>query len=186
MSRVGRPPAARRPESELVQQVAKYLSDQGFRVHVDPDGTDYFDLIARRGSEIGLVEVKVGDARAVLAQALRRRGWGDWTVVALGSSRAAERLVTRTASTRAAPVGVWSVGREAVRVHRAARAWVLPGEDDPFAELRERLRRWLDRVDAGELPASLRWDGVPRAVRQASGGRGFAEWRLDEPSARDR
>lgn len=167
---------------ELVRQ---YLVGQGYRVYVDPDGTDYFDLVARKGSEVGLVEVKVGDARAVLAQALKRRGWGDWSAVALGSPRAAERLSARTGATRAEPIGVWSVEAESVRVHRAARPWVLPGEDDPFASLRDRLRRWLDLVDAGELPASVRWDGVPAAVRRASGGRGFGEWRLDEPSRKD-
>jgi len=116
-----RTPSSRRPERELVRTVAGYLAEQGYRVAVDPDGTDYFDLVARRGEEVGLVEVKVGDSKAVLAQALKRRGWGDWSAVALGSVRAAERLSNRTASTRAAPIGVWSVGPEAVRVHRVHR-----------------------------------------------------------------
>jgi len=136
-----RTPSSRRPERELVRTVAGYLAEQGYRVAVDPDGTDYFDLVARRGEEVGLVEVKVGDSKAVLAQALKRRGWGDWSAVALGSVRAAERLSNRTASTRAAPIGVWSVGPEAVRVHRPARRWVRPGEEDPFAPLRARFRR---------------------------------------------
>jgi len=181
-----RTPSSRRPERELVRTVAGYLAEQGYRVAVDPDGTDYFDLVARRGEEVGLVEVKVGDSKAVLAQALKRRGWGDWSAVALGSVRAAERLSNRTASTRAAPIGVWSVGPEAVRVHRPARRWVRPGEEDPFAPLRARFRRWLELLETGELPSSVRWDGVPGAVRRASGGRGFAEWRLDEPSPTDR
>jgi hypothetical protein len=178
--------APRRPEREIVEVVARHLAGQGYQVYIDPDGTDYFDLVVRRGTEVGLVEVKAGDARAVLLQALKRRGWGDWTAVALGSARAAERLERRTRNTRAARVGVWSVGPETVRVHRAAQAWVRPGEDDPFRPLRERFRAWFDLVDAGSVPTSIRWDGLPGAVRRASGGRGFAEWRLDEPTPSDR
>lgn len=177
---------ARRPERELVRIVARFLTEQGYRVAIDPDGTDYFDLVARRADEVGLVEVKVADARAVLAQALKRRGWGTWGAVALGSARAAERLASRTQNTRAAPVGVWSVGQETVRVHRPARAWVQPGGEDPFDSLRSRLRRWLELLDTGELPPGVRWDGVPGSVRRASGGRGFAEWRLDEAFERGR
>jgi hypothetical protein len=39
----------------------------------------------------------------------------------------------------------------------------------------------LDAMESGEIPDSIRWDGVLREVRRASGGRGFSEWRLDEP-----
>ena len=176
----------RRSEAELVRQVVAYLEHEGYRVRADPDGTDYFDVVARRGDEVGLVEVKVGRPRAVLAQAVKRRGWGDWCAVAVDSARAAARLAAATGSSRAARVGIWSVGPDSVTVHRPARPWVAPGEDDPFGELRERLRHWLDLVDAGDLPGSVRWDGVPGAVRRASGGRGFGEWRLDEPAPRDR
>jgi len=178
---VGRP--AVRSERELVEVVGRYLAGEGFRVYVDPDGQDYFDLVARRAGEIGLVEVKVRDARAVLAQALRRRAWGDWSAVALGSARSAERLVGRTSSTRAAPVGVWSVGPDTVRVHRAARRWRPAGGDDPYAALRERFRRWLDQVDEIAPDGSVHFRGVPGEVRRLSGGRSFSEWRLDEPPA---
>ena len=174
---------SRPPEAELVERARIYLEERGYRVRVDPDGNDYFDLVARRGDEVGLVEAKVGDARAVLAQALKRRGWGDWTAVLLGSVRAAERLAARTRGTRAAPVGVWSFRDGALAVLREAQPWVAPGAPDPFAELRARFRRILDALDSGELPADARWDGVVREVRRASGGRGFAEWRLDEPPA---
>jgi hypothetical protein len=174
---------SRPPEAELVERARIYLEERGYRVRVDPDGNDYFDLVARRGDEVGLVEAKVGDARAVLAQALKRRGWGDWTAVLLGSVRAAERLAARTSGTRAAPVGVWSFRDGALAVLREARPGVAPGAPDPFAELRARFRRILDALDSGELPADARWDGVVREVRRASGGRGFAEWRLDEPPA---
>jgi hypothetical protein len=186
MTSTARSRAPRRPEREIVEVVARHLVQQGYRVRMDPDGTDYFDIVARKGNEVGLVEVKVGDAKAVLAQALKRRGWGDWSAVALGSGRAAERLMARTQTTRAAPIGVWSIAGKTVRVHRPAKAWVLPGAEDPFGPLRERFRRWLDLVDTNILPSTVRWEGLPGAVRRASGGRGFAEWRLDEPAGEDR
>jgi Holliday junction resolvase len=173
-------------EAELVRAVARHLEGEGYQVRINPDGQDYFDLVARRGDEVGLVEVKVANSRSVLAQALKRRGWGDWTAVALGSATSAERLARRTAATRAEPVGVWSVVGNLVRVHRPARAWVDPGGPDPFQPLREQFRRVLDAIDSGELPETARWDGVGRAVRRASAGRGFAEWRLDEPVPKPR
>jgi len=181
------PRSAPRPsERALVEAVARHLEAEGYQVRIDPDGTDYFDLVARRGDEVGLVEAKVANSRAVLAQALKRRGWGDWTAVVLGSATSAERLAQRTNATRAEPVGVWSVSDGSVRVHRPARRWADPDGPDPFRSLRDRFRRLLDSIDSGELPESVTWDGVPRAVRRASGGRGFAEWRLDEPSPDER
>ena len=167
-------------EASVVAAAARYLERQGYRVRADPDGTDYFDLVARRGEEVGLVEAKVGDSREVWRQAVRRRGWGNWNAVVLARPRSADRLAARTAAGRAARIGVWSVDRGEVRVHRPARPWIDPGGTDPYAELRARFRRILDALESGELPADARWDGVPRAVRRASGGRGFVEWRLDE------
>lgn len=173
-------PASRGPERELVEAAARHLTAEGFRVRADPDGTDYFDLIARRGAEVGLVEAKVGDARAVLAQALRRRVWGDWVAVVLGSPRSAHRLDERTRSTRSAPVGIWTVEAGQITVVRPASRFPAGASGDPYAALKARLLAILDALDRGDLPAGVRWDGVPRAVRRASGGRGFAEWRLDE------
>jgi hypothetical protein len=167
-------------ERELVAMVARYLEDRGYEVRVDPDGTDYFDVAARRGTEIGLIEVKVRDARAVLTQALRRRGWADWNAIALGSERSAAHLAARTRSTRAAPIGIWSVGDGSVKVHRLAGAWVGPDAEDPFAPLRARFRRWLDLTGTLGPDGSIHWSGVAGEARRASGGRGFAEWRLDE------
>jgi hypothetical protein len=175
------PPSARPRETVLVEAARHYLESEGYRVWVDPDGRDYFDLVARRGTEVGLVEAKVAGSRAVLAQALRRRAWGDWVAVVLASETAARRLAERTAGTRAAPVGVWWTPGNAVHVVRAARRWRADGEPDPFVELRARFARILDAIDSGELPSDVRWDGVVGQVRRASGGRGFGEWRLDEP-----
>jgi len=172
------------PETEVVRTAAAFLARQGYTVYPNLDSTDYFDLVARRGKEVGLVEAKVSGSRAVLVQALRRRAWGDWVAVILPSERAAERLATRTARTRASRVGVWATVAGSVRVVRAAERWVGPGEDDPFLDLRERFRTVLDRVDSGEIPPDVRWAGLMRAVREASGGRGFREWRLDEPLER--
>ena len=173
-------------EEELVRAVARTLEARGYRVRIDPDGTDYFDLVARKGEEVGLIEVKVARPREVWAQAVRRRGWGDWNAVVLARTGSAERLAARTASSRASAIGVWSIDQGEVRVHRPARPWVAPGAPDPYADLRERFRHILDALDAGTLPADARWEGVPRAVRRASRGRGFSEWRLDEvPSRRD-
>ncbi len=170
------------PERALLTAVAGELARQGYRTYLDPDGTDYFDLVVRRGEEIGLVEGKLRDARAVLRQALARRAWSDWVGIALGSRRAAEGLVHRTEGTRAAPVGVWVVEGSTVALVRPFRPWARAGTtDDPFGATRTRFRRLLDALDRGEIPAGLRWSEVVREVRRASGGRGFYEWRLDEP-----
>ncbi len=178
-------PRTRRPsEREILDVAAAHLRSEGFRTYRDVDGTDYFDLVARRGSEVGLVEGKVADARTVLVQALRRRAWGDWVAVVLGSRTAAGRLERRTAATRSAPVGIWSVERGTLTILRPASAWARPGVDDPFEPLRRRFRRVLDAVDRGEIPPGTVWSDVNREVRRAAGGRRFAEWRLDEVPSR--
>lgn len=178
-------PRPRPSERALAEEGARYLAGRGYRTWVDPDGTDYFDLVARRGDEVGLVEVKVADARTVLSQALTRRVWGDWVAVLVGSSRSAEHLEARTRATRAAPTGVWTVEGTNVRVLRAARAWVASGGTDPYARLRAQFRGVLDALERGDLPVGLRWDNVPGEVRRASHGRKFREWRLDETSSFD-
>jgi hypothetical protein len=178
------PRSRRPPEREILEVAAAHLRSEGFRTYRDVDGTDYFDLVARRGEEVGLIEGKVADARTVIVQALRRRAWGNWVAVVLGSRTSATRLERRTAATRAAPVGIWAVEHGALTVLRPAAAWAAPGEDDPFRELRLRFRRILDAVDRGEIPAGVRWSDVNREVRRAAGGRRFAEWRLDEGRSR--
>ena len=181
MTAPGKPRTPRPSEREVVRTAATYLEAQGYRVYPNLDSNDYFDLVARRGDVVGLVEAKVSGSRVVLAQALKRRAWGDWVAVVLPSEKAAERLAARTEGSRAARVGVWATKDGGVRVVRPAASWVRPGEEDPFAHLRDRFRSILDRVDSGELSLEVPWSGVVGAVRRASGGRGFKEWRLDEP-----
>ena len=177
------PRRATRPrETEIVAAARRHLEEQGYRVWVDIDGRNYFDLVARRGPEVALVEAKVGGSRVVLTQALKRRAWGNWVAVVVSSERAAWRLADRTSGTRAAPVGVWwARPGTGVTVVREARPWGRPGEEDPFADVRARFLRILDAIESGALPGSIPWEGVVREVRRASGGRGFKEWRLDEP-----
>jgi hypothetical protein len=172
------PVASSAPERALLTAVAEEYGRRGYRAYLDPDGTDYFDLAVRRGDEVGLLEGKVSGASEVLAQALRRRPWSDWVAVVLGSGRPARRLADRTAGRRAGSVGVWAVehGRPVELRAPARRA----RDADPFAETRHRFRALLDGIDRGEFPDGVRWSGLLRAVRSASAGRGFAEWRLDE------
>lgn len=183
MTRTARP---RPSERSLVEATARYLEGLGYRTRIDPDGTNYFDLVARRGDEVGLVEAKVAHSRAVLTQALVRRAWGDWVAVVLASRRSASALDERSRGTRAEPVGIWWCEEGTVGVVRAARPWTAPGDDDPFAPLRTRFRGVLDALDRGDVPEGLTWSGVPRTVRRVSGGRGFREWRLDEGSDPER
>jgi len=172
--------APERPtERELLEAVARELRGRGYRTYLDPDGADYFDLAARRGDEVGLVEGKVGSATAVLGQALRRRAWADWVAVVSASERRARRLVDRTSGRRAAVVGVWSYAHGRLSELRAA-APGSEGPQDPFVATRARFRQLLDDLDNGTLAPGIRWSRVPSEVRRASGGRGFAEWRLDE------
>ena len=168
------------PERRLLEAVAAELTARGYRTYLDPDRTDYFDLVARRENEVGLVEGKVGDARAVLAQAIRRRPWADWVAVVLGSERSAARLVQRTNGRRTGIVGVWSFENGRLQELRTAGRTHATDGADPFRETRARLLRLLVDLDQGLLPPGVRWSSVASAVRKASAGRGFAEWRLDE------
>jgi hypothetical protein len=177
--------AARPPERELLEAVARAYAERGYRAYLDPDGTDYFDLAVRRGEEVGLVEGKVGQPSEVLVQALRRRPWADWVAVVVSPGTTAARLVARTSGRRSAGVGVWAYDRGTVRELRPP--VVGSGEGaDPFVATRERFRRVLIDLDEGRLPIGVRWSGVVAAVRRASGGRSFSEWRLDEREDRPR
>jgi len=174
------PVARRTPERELVEAVAAALRSEGYRTYVDPDGTDYFDLAARKGEEVGLVEGKVAAPSEVLLQALRRRPWADWVGVVVGSTRSARRLLERTSGRRSAVVGVWAYSRGELVALRPPAPVAPNGSADPFAPLRERFRRHLEDLDRGVLTSGIRWSSIPAEVWRASGGRGFREWRLEE------
>ena len=158
-------------ESDLAPPVRRYLEAQGYTVWVDPDGTDYFDVVARRASEIGLVELKLSDARKVLGQAVRRRGYSDWVAVALPRESAARRVLGLPIPAPGERVGVWWVDGEEVRVLRPAVARPVPA-DDPFVERRDGLVRLLDLMESGALPTGVSWGHLtsgrlrpPREVR---------------------
>ncbi len=174
--------ATRAPERQLMRRVADAYAGRGYRTYLDPDGADYFDLAVRRGEEVGLIEGKAGAAGNVLAQALVRRPWADWVAVAVGSPRAAARLLARTEGRRAGFVGVWTVESGEARELRPARAVPAPAAEAGFEPTRARLRAALLALDAGELPVAVSWSGVLGAVARASAGRRYREWRLDEPT----
>lgn len=178
MSR-GRPAS----EHDLAGPVRRHLEALGFRVWIDPDGRDYFDVVAKRNEEVGLVELKLADGPRVFAQALRRRAWADWVAVAVASERSAERLMRARTSPLARRVGIWLVRGDTVDVRRGSRPW--SGSDAPYESERQEFRAILDRLASGEIPSGVEWGGIGRMVRRASGGRGFAEYTIEELTRRD-
>lgn len=167
-------------EASLRAPVLAHLRSQGYAAWADPDGRDYFDVAAVRGEEVGLVELKVADSKAVFAQALRRRAWADWVAVAVPGIRSARRLAGVVDPPLAARVGVWRAGPAGVEVLRPARALKEPGEEDPFDDSRARLRALLTAMERGEVPEGIGW-GIFGAPRLASGGRrSTADYRLEE------
>lgn len=166
-------------ESDLRGPVTAHLAARGYRTWAAPDGSDYFDLVARRGDEVGLVELKLADWRKVFAQALRRRAWADWVAVALPRATLAGKILARPEAPRARRVGVWVVSGGAVRELRAAEPLVGPGEADPFAESRTRFRGFLDALEAGGLPPNAHWE-VPGRPTVGGARRTTRDWRLEE------
>jgi hypothetical protein len=169
-----------RYERELAGPVRGHLEGLGYRVWVDPDGTDYFDVVARKGREIALIELKLADGRTVLLQAQRRRAWADWAAVAVPSERLARRIAQRPVAERGARVGVWAVVGTDVRVVRPAQRFVAPGEPDMFADSREALHERLDLVEDGRLPLGIPWHLASASRRAMPGGRSSRDWRLEE------
>ncbi len=167
-------------EADLRAPVLAHLRARGYLAWADPDGRDYFDIAAIRGEEVGLVELKLADARAVLGQALRRRAWADWVAVAVPGVRAARRLADVREPEVAARVGVWRVADDRVEEIRPAQPLRGEGEPDPFAASRERLRKLLAALARGEVPEGVGWglSGAPRLV--GPGRRSTSDLRLDE------
>ena len=164
-------------ETELVAPVRAHLEANGYRVYVNPDGGDYFDVVARRGDEVGLVELKVADWRKVVHQALRRRGWGDWVAVVVPRRSLAAKILARPTAPRGVRVGVWCLEHGVVAVVRPASPLVLEGEVDPFPEPKAWLVERLNATD-GVGGAGLSWS-VPDAGHVGR-GRSSRDWRLEE------
>ncbi len=175
------PGSPRRPrESDLVGPVERFLTPQGYRVWVDPDGSDYFDVVARRGDEVGLIELKLADWKAVLTQAVARRGWGNWTAVVVPRATLGRRLLQHRRNERTSRVGIWLVQDGAIEVLRAASPTIGPGEEDPYGPQRAEFRNLLDAMEAGVLPAKVGWTYLRSWARDQHGGRRAKSWSLDE------
>ncbi|MGA7922878.1 MAG: hypothetical protein WCA77_02750 [Thermoplasmata archaeon] len=164
-----RPPV---PESTMAVWVAASLEPMGFEVHVDPDGSDYFDLVAVRGEEIGLVELKVTDWRTVIRQAVDRRDWADWVAVALPRASLAQRVAERTRQGPGVRIGVWVTTAGSLTVVRPATAFAPTGEAEAD-HWRHRLRELLYESQGAWPPGELRW-----SVGRTTPRRGA--WRLDD------
>jgi hypothetical protein len=163
-------------EGELAPAVTAHLTGLGYRVFVNPDGTDYFDVVARRGSEIGLIELKVADYRKVFAQALRRRGFGDWVAVVLPTERRVRRCLDRPAPPLGEKVGLWFVNEGKLEVVRGALPLYEDGREGPFPEQRRQLEELLDHLEGGRIPPGTTWG----FVRHSPGGRSTRDFRLEE------
>ncbi|MCI4323557.1 MAG: hypothetical protein L3K03_06000 [Thermoplasmata archaeon] len=175
-------------EVDLIPPVTDFLEQRGYRVLADPDRTGYFDIVALRGEEIGLVELKLHATGAVFQQAVRRRLWGDWVAVALPGERAARALVGRTRGERSSRVGVYVVRPQGVDVLREASPMFDPSEPGPTPERRELLRQVLQQRESGEIPAETSWAFAVHPPRPPPGRRAprGGSWTLEEYSRRER
>ncbi|MDE1820695.1 MAG: hypothetical protein KGJ23_14135 [Euryarchaeota archaeon] len=177
-------------EVDLRAPVQRFLAERGYRIFVDPDGTDYFDVVAVKGEEVGLIELKVADWRRVREQALVRRGWGDWVAVLLPRRSLAERVLRAESSPRSDRVGVWVLEEGEVRVCREARPMVAPGETTVFPGLKQHLLASLAMREAGLLPPEVQWRIVHTPLTRGGRRRRMSgkEWKLEEfadPPRRD-
>ncbi|MCI4357823.1 MAG: hypothetical protein L3J95_05635 [Thermoplasmata archaeon] len=169
-----------RRECELAPAVQAHLEALGYRVWIDPDGTDYYDVVARKDRSIALVELKLADGKAVLGQAIRRRGWAEWVAVAVPTEALARRIAQRPVAERGRRVGVWWVDGSSVRVVRPALALVREGEVDPFGPLKEQMNERLDLVEAGHLPLGIAWNLLAASRSALPGRRSTRDWRIEE------
>ena len=169
-------------EVDLRAPVSRFLEDQGYEVWFDPDGTDYFDAVAVRGEEVGLVELKVADWRRVREQALLRRGWGDWVAVVLPRRSLAERAAGRMGPARAQRVGIWYVEDSQIHVLRESVPFLRPGEVDPFPGLKAHLQELLAGRRSGVLPPPIAWRpmDLPHGVTRRRGALSGKAWKLEE------
>jgi hypothetical protein len=167
-------------ESDLRAPVLAHLAAQGYRAWASPDGRDYFDIVALRGEEVGLVELKLRAARQLFGQAQRRRAWANWVAVAMPGQKAATSILGRPTTPVAARIGVWWVDGTIVHELRPAQRLYAEGEPDPFAEARAMLRAQLAQVADGTVPEGVDWGlfGAPRLP--GAHRRSTRDWRLEE------
>jgi hypothetical protein len=163
----------------MAAPVQRYLESLGYRVFVNPDGADYFDVVARRGVEVGLVELKVADWKTVVTQALRRRGWGDWVAVVLPRRSLAAKALARRTAPRGVRVGIWYLADDRIEILRPAERLVLPGEVDPFPDPKRWLLERLEMMDQHAVAEPVTWS-VPDAGRVGERRRSSRDWRLEE------
>lgn len=167
-------------ETELLGPVTTHLEAEGYRVYPNADAEDFFDVVARRADELGIVELKVADWSHALYQAVERRQWADWVAVVLPRRSLAERLHRASSGPMTRRIGIWVVEGGEVRVVRMAHRVDREGLPESWGASRERLVRMLDLMDAGEIPAGTSWASAVRAA----GLRGRGRWRLEEFAGR--
>ena len=163
-------------ETELLGPVTTHLQAEGYRVYPNADAEDFFDVVARRAEELGIVELKVADWSHALYQAVERRQWADWVAVVLPRRSLAERLRRASSRPLTQRIGIWVVEDGEVRVVRAAHAVDRHALPEVWEESRQRLVRLLDLMDRGEIPAGTSW----ASAALARGPRGRGRFRLEE------
>jgi hypothetical protein len=159
-------------ETEMLGWLRPFLERLGYSVYPSPDGADYFDVVAVRAEEVGLIELKVADWKRVVTQAVDRRDWADWVAVALPRVSLARRVLSKTADGPSRRIGVWVVQPERLDVLRLATS---PGPSATVSEQRwrHRLKELLDDSESGALPGPVQW-----AVGRPDRRRGA--WRLED------
>lgn len=86
------------PECELVDVVALFLREQGFRVRAEvPSLGQSADLVATRGRWVSFIEVKVRDWRSAINQCKAHKLVGDFICIALGTKNISEAVKQATA-----------------------------------------------------------------------------------------
>lgn len=161
-------------EAELRAPVRAHLEAAGYRVWIAPDGRDFLDVVAARGEEVGLVELKVADWKTVRAQGVVRRSLADWVAVAVPTEKVAQRILASLRGPVAPRLGVWVAGPNGVQELQAARPLVPPAPATAAEEARVAFRRLVAAALDGAIPEGVAWGATAR--RTGAGRR----YRLDE------
>jgi len=169
-------------EASLRGPVLRFLKGRGYTALVDPDGHDYFDVVALRGPELGLVELKVGHAPEVFRQALHRRGWADWVAVVVPRKTQALRLLRRAGPPPTQRIGVWYLDGGSVQVLREARIFAEEERERLFPGWKDHLRECLEPLTTGSGGARIEGIrlGVPPRPPRSRRRPGGKVWRIEE------